>query len=225
MKRIAIIIGHNAAEQGAVRVTDGQTEYVWNGRLADMIAAHNPDQVGIFHRRKNPAGYRAEIGEVYALADEWGADVTCELHFNSFAGSATGTETWHATAAGLEVAKPVQKAMVGALGLSGRGCKLAGPRALGYTSMVTGRAPAVLIEPYFGSNPTDCRAADANRLELAAGLFAALGGKEAQQKPDPIMERMTALEFRVRELEVALGRGEPEPVPMFRPHRQGVRLP
>lgn len=174
-RKIGIVIGHNERAQGAVRATDGTSEYVWNGRLAEMIRALNPDQVRIFRRKSQPN----EIRACYAEVDAWGADVTCELHFNAAAApSATGTETLYATNAGKAVAERVQAAMVKALGLRDRGL-LERKTGNGATSLLAGRAPAVLIEPYFGSNPADCRVADARMADLADAVFRALGGDRA----------------------------------------------
>lgn len=175
--KIGIVIGHNERAQGAVRTTDGRTEYDWNGDLAGRIAALGPDQVRVFRREWNPRGYRAEIGEVYAASDEWGADVTAELHFNgSTDRSVGGTETWYATNAGLALAEPVQAAMTSALGLRDRGVRKAGATQNGYRSLISGRAPAVLVEPYFGSHAPDCVRADQQREALASAIFTALGG-------------------------------------------------
>lgn len=39
MPKIDIIVGHNSKSQGAVRVTDGKTEFQWNTDLARKIKA------------------------------------------------------------------------------------------------------------------------------------------------------------------------------------------
>ena len=35
--KLAIVVGHNSASQGAVRQDTGESEFVWNGRLARRI--------------------------------------------------------------------------------------------------------------------------------------------------------------------------------------------
>lgn len=200
--KIAIVVGHNEKAQGAVRVTDGRTEYDWNSELAAAIRDLNPKQVMVFHRKHDPAGYTAEIHDCYARCDMWGADVSCELHFNSFTTAASGTETLFATKAGKAVAEKVQAAMVGALGLRDRGL-LHRPSGRGAGSLIAGKAPAVLVEPYFGSNPTDCLRADERFGKLAEAIFSALGGAVPVPLPQPslIETRLTALEDRVALLE------------------------
>lgn len=204
MRKIALVVGHNALSQGARWVTSGLTEFAWNGRLAEVIEGQAaPGEVRVFRRAANPAGYRAELGAVYAEVDEWGADVAAELHFNSAADArATGTETWYATGAGREVALRVQARMVAALGLRDRGVRRAGAAAgpgidgtRGYQSMVSGRAPAVLVESHFGSNPSDIAAVGRAGVALAAAILGGLRGQDApavEPAPDPAVERWLA---------------------------------
>jgi len=212
--KIAIVVGHNAKAQGARRATeDRESEFVWCGRLADLIAQTWPDEVQVFRREASPSGYEAEIRAAYAEVDAWGADVSAELHFNAAtAPAASGTETWYATDAGRAVAERVNQALVHVLGLRDRGIKRAGKAAApgvdgtrGYTSLITGRAPAVLVELYFGSNPGDCRRADAVRIDLARALYAALKGTvpatPPASEPRSLEARLAAIEARLAALE------------------------
>ena len=80
--RIALVIGHNSRAQGAVRATDGRSEYDWNGVLAGMIRDHDPASIRIF-RRTAGLGYSREIDKVYGEVDAWGAGGSVELHFNA----------------------------------------------------------------------------------------------------------------------------------------------
>ena len=161
MTKIALVVGHNARSQGAVRVTDGRTEFDWCGDLAASILARMPGRYRIFRR---PAGlaYTAEIRETYAAVDAWVAGATVELHFNGASDPrATGTETLTSgTAGSLRLAGLIQPAMVGALGLKDRGLVKRAKGDRGGESLWSGRAPAVLLEPYFGSSRADCAAAD-----------------------------------------------------------------
>lgn len=61
--KIAIIVGHNSRAQGAVRVTDGRSEFDWNGELAGLIQSHDPDAIRAF-RREPVGGCSAEINRV-----------------------------------------------------------------------------------------------------------------------------------------------------------------
>ncbi len=205
MRKIAIVVGHNASAQGAVRATDGRTEYDWNGELAEQIRALNPAQVRVF-RREASRSYAAEIRAVYDAVNAWGADVSAELHFNAAPG-ATGTETLCATERGREVAEPVQRAMVAVLGLRDRGVKKVGPGDRGHASLVAGSAPAVLLEPYFGSYVSDATRADECRDALALAIFTALGGVNARDvAPEPPVDATTvaALQAEVARLQGVL---------------------
>ncbi|NVK56645.1 MAG: N-acetylmuramoyl-L-alanine amidase [Alteromonadaceae bacterium] len=173
-KKLAIVIGHNAAAQGAVRRIDGISEFAWNGALADLIEEVGGDRVRIF-RREKARSYSAEIDAVYAAVDQWGADASIELHFNSAASPlATGTKTLSSGSAGSRaLALACHVGMIHALGLRDRGVEVRGRADRGGRSLFAGRAPAVLIEPYFGSNDGDAVTADQCRNALAVALWAA----------------------------------------------------
>lgn len=170
--KLAIIVGHTAVSGGAVRVTDNVREWDWNRHLAKLIAAHDPDSVKIFYRISG-GGYTREINRVYAEADAWGATATVELHFNSVGTPAAhGTETLTSgTAGSMKLAKLVNDAMVAALGFRDRGLIKRARNERGGLSLWAGRAPAILIEPYFGSNPKECAIADRRKDELAEAIF------------------------------------------------------
>ena len=171
MSKIALVIGHNARFQGAVRVTDKRTEYDINSDLAVAIRDLDPARYVIVRRTAGTG----EIGRAYAEVDRLGVAASVELHFNSAeAASATGTETLTSgTSNSARLARGVQVAMVRALGLRDRGVKVIARNGRGGASLWTGKPPAILIEPYFGSNPTDCAAADRNFSALARAIHEA----------------------------------------------------
>ncbi|OJY26211.1 MAG: hypothetical protein BGP11_13115, partial [Rhodobacterales bacterium 65-51] len=155
------------------RQIDGRTEYDWCGDLAAAIRACAPGMYEVFRR---PAGrpYSAEIRETYAAVDAKGAVASVELHFNGGPTSASGAETLTSGSKGsLRLAGLIQPAMVQALGLRDRGIIVRARNDRGGLSLHAGRAPAVLLEPYFGSNPTDCAAADRHYAVLVQGIHRA----------------------------------------------------
>ncbi len=163
--KLAIVVGHNVRAQGAVRADTGETEYSWNGRLADIIEARSVRIPQIEVRtffREDLRSYRKELHDVYGRTDRWGADATCELHFNGAATqSATGTETLTSgSARSIRFAQAVQDKMLDALGLRDRGLKTVSREGRGGRSLHTGRAPAILVEPFFGSSPKGLAATD-----------------------------------------------------------------
>lgn len=170
-RRIAIVIGHNKDQPGAVRVTDRVSEYVWNSRLADLIVAQAPTRYVVVRRTKG-AG---EISRAYSAVDASGVVASVELHFNAASSpAATGTETLSSgSTRSLRLANLMQEEMVAALGLKDRGVKVPGDKDRGYGSLHAGRPPAVLIEPYFGSSAYDCLRADQQFAALGAAIHRA----------------------------------------------------
>ena len=116
----------------------------------------------LFYRTSN-LGYSAEINKVYAEVDAWGADESVEFHFNG--GGGTGTETLTSgTRGSLNLAARANEAMVVSLGLRNRGIKKRGKRERGGRSLWAGKAPAILVEPFFG----DCQS-DVDRVVSVGG--------------------------------------------------------
>jgi len=128
MKKLAIVVGHNYKAPGAVRSDTGESEYVYNNKLAKYIEDAAEDfnfEVKIFNRVPG-GGYTAEIKRVYSEVDIWDADASIELHFNSAGSpSASGTETFTSGSAKSTIlAQEVQMEMVENLGLRDRGIKI-----------------------------------------------------------------------------------------------------
>ena len=179
--KLAVIIGHNAEHKGAAAVAPiSQFEYDYNSIVADHMAeraAQYGFTVEIF--RRQPSGsYGQEIRDVYARTDAWGADQTIELHFNAFNTLVSGTETLAGPSErSAAAAFSVQKAVVALFdrGVAGdRGVKNYRPGMRGALSLIAGRAPAILVEPFFGDHAGD--AAQAHGLGPAALAATYLAG-------------------------------------------------
>lgn len=91
-KKIALIVGHDKLNQGAVAYT-GETEYIFNSYIAKLVDRG-------FKRVLGAAGYELFIVDktgvpesvlIQRLADN-GVWAAVELHFNSFDGKARGCE-------------------------------------------------------------------------------------------------------------------------------------
>jgi len=143
--------------------------------MLDLADEYDLD-IKIF-KREPGRGYTREVQEVYARTDEWGADAAIELHFNS-AGDprASGTETISSgSSRSLKLAQEVQMELVEELGLRDRGIKVRNNRTKGrgYRSLVSGRAPAILAEPFFGSSSIGQRASDSKfeRQRIAEAII------------------------------------------------------
>lgn len=178
--KLAIVIGHNAEKQGATRVDTLEREYRYNTRLADAIADLTSEHDVRIFRRVLGGGYKLELARVYDDVDDWGADASIELHFNSHAKkSATGTEVLSSSSEkSVVLATNVQAEMVEVLGLRDRGIKTRARSDRGGGSLYSGRAPAILIEPFFGSNEVDCKIAG-QTVSVSVLARAILAGAEA----------------------------------------------
>lgn len=170
--KIAIVVGHNSRAQGAVRVTDGRSEFDWNGELAGLIQSHDPDAIRVF-RREAGGGYSAEIDRVYGAVDEWGAHCSVELHFNASANPrANGCLMLSSgTKGSLKLAHEVQWRCAEVMGGNDRGVQVRRRHQRGGRSLWQGRAPAILTEPYFGSNAAECVTAQQHMDELAEAIY------------------------------------------------------
>lgn len=160
--KLAVVVGHNRSSPGAWAVSPiSRSEYDFNTDVAEVMSELDHKyglDVRVFWRQ--PVGsYSTEIARVYGAVDNWGADASMELHFNAFTSSSTGTETLYSGSSySKRFATAVQKQMVDTLGLRDRGLKHE-PGGRGWKSLIAGKAPAILTEPFFGSNPNDCQAA------------------------------------------------------------------
>lgn len=171
MKKIALIIGHNPKSQGAVRVTDGMTEFAFYKKLAEDLKALAPDQYVILQRSPE-GGYAKEIDRVYAEANALRVSGTVELHFNAAAAaSASGTEVLTSgTRNSMILCNLLQDHMTTALKLKSRGVKQVTKQQRGGRSLWVGSSPAALIEPFFGSNRNDCEVIDRNYDKFVKSL-------------------------------------------------------
>lgn len=179
-KKLAIVVGHNVKSQGARRTDNGVTEFVYNSELAAKIEKLAQAETGIDVKvffRVAVGGYTAEISRVYGEVDAWGADASIELHFNASGDpKASGTETiTSGSKLSTILASEVQMSMVEELGLRDRGILIRNGRTKGrgYQSLVSGKCPAVLIEPFFGSSPVGTAATDSDyeKEMLAASIL------------------------------------------------------
>ena len=160
---VAVVVGHNSAAPGAdALIPLSRNEFGLNGEIADRMVELGGVYgltVRRFTRFAGPS-YSREIANVYRSVDESNAVCTIELHFNSAGHGATGTETLHSGSAQSKLlAGFLQRRMLAALELRDRGLKEVSAGDRGGLSLHAGKAPCALVEPFFGSNPTDCQAA------------------------------------------------------------------
>jgi N-acetylmuramoyl-L-alanine amidase len=173
-KRLAIIIGHTEQHQGAFALAPiSQHEYTFNRGIAqamEMAAASQGIAVRTFFR--DGVG----ISGAYQAAVAFDPDGIIELHFNAASAAARGTETLCSEdhPGSKELADLVQKSMVTVFNRTGsrdRGVKVLRPGDRGFGNVSAApSAPSVLVEPFFGSNASDCQLAFDRTAEYAEGL-------------------------------------------------------
>lgn len=185
---IALVVGHEPSKPGASGFyvdSSGQRrpidEYVFNSvlsrKIRDMLYSATELQV-VDLRRHLSGGY----AKLPAAVNATGAEFALELHFNAFDETSTGTETlhWHRSARGKAYAGIVQQHLLIALGLRDRGLKPTTEDGRGGYFLQRTAMPAVIAEPFFGSNPAEMQRAWEKMDKLAAGYAAAIREIAAQ---------------------------------------------
>lgn len=193
MKKLAVVIGHNPVQKGAHTICPlCCSEFEFNTKVAKImkaIAEANSIDVEIFFRQyygvyKNELGRRTsnlrkEIKKVYSKVNEWNPDLSIELHFNAYRPNVSGTETLSSGSPNsMLYAQLMQSQMVklfdrNTKNKGDRGVKIRNSenRGRGYLSLVSSRCPAILVEPFFGSNTEDCMLMFKIGLERLANTY------------------------------------------------------
>lgn len=176
--KLGIVVGHTAAKGGAKGIGIDR-EYSFNKTMAEDIRAYALKNYGAAPKKIEVKVFMRDQGGVtgaYGRADAWGANFTAELHYNSVGNpTVTGTETLSSGSPGsVAFAKAVQSAHCLILGRTGqsRGVKIRNRqnKDRGWLSLVAGRAPAIIIEPAFGSNPEDANLLKVNQFGLGRAI-------------------------------------------------------
>jgi hypothetical protein len=143
--RIALIIGHDQSEKGAVCIT-GESEYdYWSKVLIPLRQMTN-----IFVLSRNHGGVKG----AYEKAREILADYILEFHFNAFDSKVYGCEVLYNINTNLELATIVNQEIVDTLNCNNRGTKKVNNGDRGFQNLKS--VPnACLVEMFFGDNPND----------------------------------------------------------------------
>lgn len=180
MSRVALCVGHSRKINGKIEggaVSVGRVnEHTYNRELALMIEAQL-DGMGI------PSFIVASYqGNGYTAAQKWlashlkeqGATAAIELHFNSAdASSATGHEWlfWASSKKGRLLAGELDDSMLEMFpDLNRRGIKPKGSGDRGAEFLKLTHCPAVIAEPFFGSNPEDWKLAVEKKADIALAM-------------------------------------------------------
>lgn len=175
MKKVTLIVGHSAHEQGAKNVNIGVSEFTFNSSLAVILGdllAENSYICNIVYR---DAGYAFLPQKV----NQTNADIAVSLHCNAFNKEANGSETlyYKGSKKGELLAGFIQHEVVKCLDLKDRGLKIceyghvgkAGDRG-GYLLKKT-KMPCVIVEPFFIDSDSSLNLAQSKIEELAKAYF------------------------------------------------------
>lgn len=176
--KIAICVGHSRPNDGGAVSVAGVSEWAYNNGLADRIRdklAHNNADLAV-------EIFRAYQGDSYPAAMAWlrdklkcsGAQAAIELHFNSSDDIKARGHEWlycNGSIRGFALAKKMHDMLNGILpGIPSRGVKPLNNSARGGLFVTKTHCPAVICEPFFGSNALDWRIAFDNMDFIAASI-------------------------------------------------------
>jgi hypothetical protein len=193
MRRLAIIVGHSEAAKGAWSLSLQMHEYtLWSEVAIDIW--REAKEIGLDCQVFKRDGISIE--EVGRRVSEW-ADLSIELHFNSAAKTVGNTTVVDIGPSGCETlymepyrdfAQMIQTATIQALTESNpnydpnrpdsspfskpkdRGLKLIKEGDRGHRNLKAVTCPAVLVEPFFGSNAADSKRFKRNRARFVRAL-------------------------------------------------------
>ena len=156
---IGICVGHSRkGDQGAY--TSGEysvSEWDFNRDLARRISSVLPVESKIYDDYELST-YSSAISRLAKRMKCDGIDVAVELHFNAATPAAHGSEVlyWHSSSKGKQLANCMQQAILESFpGTRDRGIKGKEKGARGSFFLRMTHCPAVLVEPFFGSNAED----------------------------------------------------------------------
>lgn len=156
MKKTAFVVGHHAKDGGAVSKTLGMSEFEFYSKVAEQL-----DGVEVFFHDHNIKGYTSRIKDTAKRLNKGKFDLVIEGHFNAADPVANGCETlyYFKSVKGKEYAQKFSNTVNRwtKIKLRNGGLKpLVNKNDRGFASVFYPSAPVILIEPFFGTNPSDC---------------------------------------------------------------------
>jgi N-acetylmuramoyl-L-alanine amidase len=172
----ALCVGHSrSGDRGAVSV-DGTSEHFYNSDLARRIRLILADQgiETVVINNYEGHGYTAAMQWLADHLKQLGARGCVELHFNSSENdAATGHEFlfWRDSYQGRELARSIDWQFRQTIeALKPRGIKPITMRERGAEFLRLTPCPAVICEPFFGSNDRDWKFATTEKDEIALAI-------------------------------------------------------
>jgi len=164
---IAFIIGHTANAKGAYSDYFQESEYgFWYDREHHFDRECLDLGISYKHFTRDGVGVVGAYREADIWLTQFEKKCVVELHFNSAKQMASGCEVLyvHDTAKEGILAVEVSYAMSNVLRIRDRGAKNIKSHQDGYTNVTQiASYPSILLEPFFGNNPEDCKAFERNK--------------------------------------------------------------
>ena len=154
--KVAVIVGHHLKDGGAFSPTLGMNEF----NFYHLVTAKLRNVTVFFHDHKI-SGYTSRIKDTAKRVDAGNFDLVIECHFNAAIPEANGCETlfYFKSIKGKQYAQEFSNLVNQRTGIKLRngGLKpLVNEKDRGFASVFYPSAPTILIEPFFGSNVSDC---------------------------------------------------------------------
>jgi len=155
--QVAFVIGHNEKSKGAINELNGLREFEFYTEVMKEFPNHD-----IYRHDSSIRGYTPRMKATASRINQNEYDLVMLLHFNSFkSASATGCSTLYYgnNPEGQRLAQEFSNLVNAKTGIKLRhgGTKaLTSVRDRGYAMVYAPKATTILIEPFFGSNLTDC---------------------------------------------------------------------
>lgn len=164
-QKIAIVVGHLGRKAGANSPYLHKSEFSYNMEVANNLKALDVNLYEIYtHNIIQPFSRQQQLANKLNCLNY---DLVIELHFNSFSQQANGTECLYCKGSikGEKVAHAISNGIVAVYGTNLRqGGTLAlkkGDRGYWFTYLP--KAPAVIVEPFFGDNIEALKFQDSNK--------------------------------------------------------------
>lgn len=163
--KVAVVVGHTTgADKGAFSKFLKSSEQPFNKMVADELKALAPHTYDVYVHQLQSYYDRQKV--MAAKLNLQNYDLIIELHFNAAdSETANGTEAcyYYASRKGKDAAQHISIGLAMAYGTKLRS---AGAKALvnkndrGYWFTYLPKAPAIIVEPFFGTNPESEKFAD-----------------------------------------------------------------
>ena len=163
--KTALVIGHAKDRKGACSPFGIPCEYDFNKEIAFMAAERNPE-ILILEHGGYKYGYKYMQTRTSNAINRLDIDLVFELHYNAAHPSANGAEAlyYFANRKAAELAFKFALLMHDKMGYSPRqGKPLINKNDRGYWAVFLPKPTTLILEPFFGTNESDCKKMDKNK--------------------------------------------------------------